>query len=280
MREISLKKISNKNFGYACLVIGGIFFLTGIVVFILCNTVNLYSQKTEATIVSRYKIEGEEGPRTMLELAYRVGEEMIYTAQSFPGEIDEETLTMNVYYNIKNPKQLLDAGWRIEPIIPVGFGILIFLVGLYYLNVFAIGPDTFKKPSDKASDWDKKYYEVKERVENGLIPFFGVLSFIAFGIFAIVNKKGWWAWIFIAIGSIAAIYILIDVIPAISEFIVLQKIKKYKDKSVSVDDDFEKFEKKQSAKEKLNPKDKDELNFEIEETIEIKSLKKNTKKKN
>ena len=278
MREINLKKLSNKNVGLICLILGGIFFVAGIVVFILSNAVNLYSQKTEATIVSRYKIESEEEARTMLELAYRVGDEMVYTAQSFPGEIEEDQLTMDVYYNIKNPKELLDAGWHIETIVPVIFGLLIIFVGLYYRDVFPLGPDSFKKPGSKASDWDKKYYDLKERVENGLIPLFGVISFIVFGIFMLVNKSGWWAWIFVGIGGIAAIYILIDLVPAISEFVVLNKIKKYKSKSLSIDDDFDKFEKNKKASEEKT-KNSDGLDFEIEDTIEIKTLKTPGKKK-
>lgn len=290
MRELNIRKLSNKNVGLICVILGSVFFVAGITVFILTNAVNLYSQKTEATIVSRYKIESEEGAKTMLELAYRVGDEMVYTAQSFPGEIDEEQLTMDVYYNIKNPKELLDAGWHIETIVPVLFGVLIFMVGMYYMGKFSIGPDSFKKPGSKASDWDRKYYDTKERVENGLIPLFGVISFIVFGIFMLVNKSGWWAWIFIVIGGIATVYILIDVVPAITEFIVLNKIKKYKNKSLSIDDDFDKFEKskKDIEAKKANEATKsgddkkadgDGLDFEIEDTIEIKSLKTTGKKK-
>lgn len=280
-----MKRINNKTLGLICLILGGVFFVGGIVLFILNNAVNLYAQKTEATIVSKYAIESEEGNRTMLELAYRVGSEMVNTTYSTTDEIDEETISMDIYYNIKNPKEVLDAGWNFESLIPIFFGILIVFIGLYYRDVFAIGPDSFASgKKKKTGDWDKKFYELKERLENGIIPLFGVLSFIAFGIYLVANKRGWWAWVFIVVGCIAAAYFLIDVIPALSEFIVLMRIKKYKEKSLSVDDDFEKFEKKLKDQENIRKSDKknkkdDGLDFEIEETIEIKSLKTSGKKK-
>ena len=91
----------------------------------------------------------------------------------------------------------------------------------------------------------------------------------------IVNKSGWWAWNFVSVGAIGVIYLLMDLIPSITEFAALNKIKKYKDNSLSVDDDFEKFEQKLKDKEEKKANKTDE--FEVEETIEIKSL--NVKKK-
>ena len=172
---------------------------------------------------------------------------------------------------------MIDAGWHLEPIIPACFGILILMTGLYYMGIISFGIEPAKKPGSNASDWDKKYYNAKERVENDVIPLFGLVSFIVFGIFVLVNKTGWWAWIFIIVGGVGVIYILMDLIPTLAEFSALSKIKKYKNNSLSVDDDFEKFEKKLKEKEKKKEAGKDE--FEVEETIEITSLKINKKKK-
>ena len=269
------KKLNNKNVGLACVILGGIFFVAGLVLFVLYNSVNLYAQKADATIVSRYKIESEEDPHTMLELAYRVGDEMVYTTDSVYDEVPEDEVNRIIYYNVKNPKEILDAGWHIEPIIPSCFGILILMTGLYYMGVISFGLEGNKKPSDKASEWDKKYYEARERVENNVIPLLGLISFVVFGIFMIVNKSGWWEWIFVSVGAIGVIYLLMDLIPSITEFAALNKIKKYKDNSLSVDDDFEKFEQKLKDKEEKKANKTDE--FEVEETIEIKSL--NVKKK-
>ena len=283
-----MNKLNNKNVGLGCAILGGIFFVAGIVLFILYNSVNLYAQKAEATIVSRYNIESEKDPHVMLELAYRVGDDMVYTAYSVNREIEEEETLIDIYYNIKDPKQVLEAGWHLEPIIPSCFGILILLTGLYYMGVVSFGLEPAKKPGAKATEWEKKYYDARERTENSLIPLLGIISFIVFGVFMLVNKSGWWAWIFVVVGALGAIYLLADFIPAVNEFIALKRLKKIKKNTLSVDDDFESFElerkgKKSVKEEKKEEKseDKKDGDFEIEETYEIKSLdpKKNKKKK-
>ncbi|MCR4928406.1 MAG: hypothetical protein K5988_00250 [Lachnospiraceae bacterium] len=283
-----MNKLNNKNVGLGCAILGGIFFVAGIVLFILYNSVNLYAQKAEATIVSRYNIESEEDNHVMLELAYRVGDEMVYTAYSVDREIEEEETLIDIYYNIKDPKQVLEAGWHLEPIIPSCFGILILLTGLYYMGIVSFGLEPAKKPGAKATEWEKKYYDARERTENSLIPLLGIISFIVFGVFMLVNKSGWWAWIFVVVGALGAIYLLADFIPAVNEFIALKRLKKIKKHTLSVDDDFESFELERKGKKSVKEGKKEEKSeekkdgdFEIEETYEIKSLdpKKNKKKK-
>ena len=257
-----MSKLNNKNVGLACTVLGGIFFLAGVVLFILYNSVNLYAQKADATIVSRYAV---------------------------------ESLDLVIYYNVKNPKEILDAGWHFEMIIPALFGVLILLTGLYYMGIISFGLEPAKKPGDSASDWDKKYYAARERAENALIPLLGVISFIVFGIFMVVNKSGWWAWIFVGVGVLGVVYLLTDLIPAAKEFFALRRVKKYKVKTLSVDDDFEEFERKQKeVKGKKKETDKKDINkdsqdtdketeipkeYEVEDTFEIKSLDTHKKKK-
>ena len=269
-------RLNNKNVGTACVILGGLFLLGGIVLFILYNSVNLYAQKTDATIVSKYKVESEDDPHTVLELSFRVGDEMVYATHSYHGEIDDETMNMEVYYSIKDPKKIVDGGWHFEPVIPAVFGIIILLTGLYYMGFISFGLEPAKAPGKDSSDWDKKYYTAKEKAENALIPLLGVISFIVFGVFMVVKKSGWWAWIFVAVGAIGAIYLLTDLIPAANELNALRKLKKIKGKTLSVDDDFENFEKSQDEKGKEESSEvKDE--FEVEDTYEIKTL--NTKKK-
>ena len=289
-------RLNNKNVGTACVILGGLFLLGGIVLFVLYNSVNLYAQKTDATIVTKYRIESEEDPPTMLELAYRVGDEMVYTTYSCYEEIDDDTVNMDIYYNVKNPKEILEAGWHFEMIIPAVFGVIILLIGLYYMGLISFGLELAKKPGENASDWDKKYYMARERTENALIPLLGVFSFIVFGIIMVVKKSGWWPWIFIVAGALGVVYLLTDLIPATSEFLALRRVKKYKDKAVSVDDDFEEFEKKKNKgkvkeekpekEEELKEEIKEEIpdipeEYEVEDTFEIKTLdtKKNKKKK-
>lgn len=286
-------RLNNKNVGTACAILGGLFILGGIVLFILYNSVNLYAQKADATIVSKYKVESEDDPHTVLELAYRVGDDMVYATDSYYGEIDDETVNLDIYYNVKDPKQILDAGWHFEPVIPAAFGVLILLTGLYYTGHISFGFEPAKKPGKDSSDWDKKYYAAKEKAENALIPMLGVISFVVFGVFLVVKKTGWWAWIFIAVGAIGIIYLLTDLIPAATELNALRKIKNFKGKAVSVDDDFEKFEKAQKENNNGKSKDKDSKSvketdtvkeesveipkeYEVEDTYEIKTL--NTKK--
>lgn len=286
-------RLNNKNVGTACAILGGLFILGGIVLFILYNSVNLYAQKADATIVSKYRVESEDDPHTVLELAYRVGDDMVYATDSYYGEIDDETVNLDIYYNVKDPKQILDAGWHFEPVIPAAFGVLILLTGLYYTGHISFGFEPAKKPGKDSSDWDKKYYAAKEKAENALIPMLGVISFVVFGVFLVVKKTGWWAWIFIAVGAIGIIYLLTDLIPAATELNALRKIKKFKGKAVSVDDDFEKFEKAQKENKSGKFKDKDSKSvketdtvkeesveipkeYEVEDTYEIKTL--NTKK--
>lgn len=286
-------RLNNKNVGTACAILGGLFILGGIVLFILYNSVNLYAQKADATIVSKYRVESEDDPHTVLELAYRVGDDMVYATDSYYGEIDDETVNLDIYYNVKDPKQILDAGWHFEPVIPAAFGVLILLTGLYYTGHISFGFEPAKKPGKDSSDWDKKYYAAKEKAENALIPMLGVISFVVFGVFLVVKKTGWWAWIFIAVGAIGIIYLLTDLIPAATELNALRKIKNFKGKAVSVDDDFEKFEKAQKENNNGKSKDKDSKSvketdtvkeesveipkeYEVEDTYEIKTL--NTKK--
>ncbi|MBR6383324.1 MAG: hypothetical protein IKS56_05005 [Lachnospiraceae bacterium] len=271
-------RLNNKNVGTACVILGGLFLLGGIVLFILYNSVNLYAQKTDATIVSKYKVESEEDPHTVLELNYRVGDEMVYATHSYYGEIDDETMNMEVYYSIKDPKKIVDGGWHFEPVIPAVFGIIILLTGLYYMGFISFGLEPAKAPGENSSDWDKKYYTAKEKAENALIPLLGVTSFIVFGIFMVVKKSGWWAWIFIVVGAIGVVYLLTDLIPAANELNALRKLKKIKGKTISVDDDFENFEKSKEEKKNEEPaEEKDE--FEVEDTYEIKTLNTNKKKK-
>ena len=274
-------RLNNKNVGIGCTILGGLFLLGGIILFILYNSVNLYAQKVDATIVSKYDVESEEDPHTVLELAYRVGDDMVYVTDSYYGEIDEDTVDLEIYYNVKNPKEILEAGWHFEPILPAAFGVVILLTGLYYMGLISFGFEPAKKPGEKSSDWDKKYYEAREKAENALIPLLGVLSFIIFGVFLVIKKSGWWAWIFVAIGTIGAVYLLTDLIPAAIELNALRRLKKINSKTVSVDDDFEKFEKARKEKDKKEETVEIPKEYEVEDTYEIKTLdkKKNKKKK-
>ncbi|MCR4648900.1 MAG: hypothetical protein K5776_07455, partial [Lachnospiraceae bacterium] len=177
-----MNKLNKKTVGMVCLGLGGVFFAAGIVLFILFNGINLYAQKVDATIISSYDIDNEG---TMIELAYRVGGEMVVTSTVVPDKVPDDEFERTIYYNIKNPKEIIDAGWHVEPIIPSAFGILIFLIGFFYSGLFNIGGDENRKANRKLSDFDKKVFDAKERIENNLIPLLGVASFLIFGIYLV-----------------------------------------------------------------------------------------------
>ena len=299
-----MKKLNNKSVGIVCMILGALFFLGGIIYFIMLNFPNTYSQKVEATIVSRFNVTSEEDDvHTLLELAYKVGDETLTSPYTVYEELPEDQMTLEVYYNIKNPTELVQAGWHFEPIVPAAFGILIFLTGLTYMGKITLWFDISGEKSEKIPEWDKKYYEAKERMENALFPIVGLLALIGFGIFILVSKKFTWSWVFIGVGGIGIIYFLSDFIPAIVEYTTFKRIKQFKVHALSVDDDFEQFEKQQKEKEsqknnstkkvkedkadntKENTKDKPKTeiikpeDFVIEDTIEIKSLDIKKKKK-
>ncbi|MBO4310911.1 MAG: hypothetical protein J5856_07585 [Lachnospiraceae bacterium] len=300
-----MKKLNNKTVGIVCMILGAFFFLGGIGYFIVLNFPNTYAKKAEATIVARYEVSSEKDAHTLFEVAYKVGDNMVSSAYSSYEEIPEDQLTIDVYYNIKDPTELVEAGWQFEPIVPAVLGILFIITGLTYLGIISFGFDISEEKTKKGSESDKKYYAAKEKTENALFPIIGLTAVLGFGIFMLVTKKNAWSWVFVGVGGIGILYFLTDLIPSASEMFALKRIRQVKGHSLSVDDDFEKFEKQQKEKEsaknkkasvektedkekaseivKDNQKDKKEEikpeDFEIEETIEIKSLDIKKKKK-
>lgn len=255
-----MKYLDRKKAGILFLVIGGLFFAAGVTLFIMSNAVNLYSQKAEAYIVGRYEVQTADGsPLTFLELNYFAGDQPITVTDSFEEEISEEQVSMTVYYNIKDPEKLVDAGWNFLPLGVIGLGIVILLPGLYYANILTFGIEPRKKLGKKASQFEKQKYEIRERVENGIGPLIGETALFAFGIVMIVIKgHGWLQWICVVIALLAILYTLIDFIPAVTQYQSMNKISKAKTglKVVSTDDDFEKFEKELIEKDD-EPKDDD-----------------------
>lgn len=267
-------KLSNKIVGYVGTILGGVFVVAGIVLFVLLNAVNMYSQKTVATIMSRTDVKTDE-PYVFLDLAYRVGDEMVYTTQSFKQTIPEEQVEIDVYYNIKDPKTLEDGGWNFQPIGIFIIGIMIGFVGIYYIKTAADGIDGRKDKSK--NNLEQKYDKVKDRLESDVVMLMGSMSLLIFGIILKINVHSFWPWIIIGTGGIATVYILIDTIPVAKEFFDLKSVQSVNQKSFSIDDDFEKFEKEQASKKKLKKNEIDD--FEVEDTYEIKNINNKPRKK-
>ena len=274
-----MNKLNRKTVGIISISLGGLFFLAGVVLFILLNWINLYAQKTEATIITRYDIEDSEEPYTFLELCYRVGGSMVTTTDSFHIEIPEDTITIDIYYDIRNPKILLQAGWNFYPLGCVAAGVPLVLAGLYYLNIFTFGIEERKKPGSNASKFEIEFYEAREKMENGYVPLFGAVCFVIFGLVMLIMQKGWWAWIFVGVGMIVIIYISMEIVPLTSKYLALKKIKKINGKVINVDRDFDNFEKSKSKTQKTVNKKEDFMVDDFEEPFEIKKIDKNKRKK-
>lgn len=278
-------KLERKKTGYVVLVIGAFFFIAGIVLFIMSNYVNVYSQKVEATIVSKSEVETDDGEsHYLLGLVYSIGNEIVETAESFYDELEEDQVNLTIYYDVRNPQRLVEGGWHFEALIVAFIGIVIVIPGLILTDIVTFGIAERKAPSNKASKWTKDFYEAREKTENDIMLLAAAAAVLGFGIYLILVISKWWSWIFIGLGGMGIIYILIDFIPALRKFLAMRKVSKVK--VVSTDDDFEKFEKKKAlekknAKSKTNSSEESFEDFEVEETFEIKDIKgkKNKKKK-
>ena len=137
-------------------------------------------------------------------------------------------------------------------------------------EIVVIHDETIDRTSD-VKGW------VKDRFESDLIMLVAAISLLIFGIVVRILVDGFWPWIVLSLGGIAAIYILIDFIPVCKEYASLKNIKNIKVKAVTTDDDFEKFEKEEKAKKIIEESKKEGL--EIEETFEIKNVKGNKKRR-
>lgn len=232
-----MNKLSSKTVGKICLGIGGIFALGGLILFILSNWINLSSQKATATILDKYNIETDDGQKfCILDLTYRVGEEFVYTTYECPYVLEDDVFELDIYYKIKDPKQVVEAGWNFSSLFVVLFGLVILSFGLYLTEIFTFGIPERIKPNENSTEYDKKIYAARERVENSLLPGTGSLALCIFGVVLIILKYGWWSWIFAIGGAVITIYMLLDLIPAIGEYTRLRSSKKIK---ATVVDDIE-----------------------------------------
>jgi len=89
--------------GWGCIILGGIFVVAGLVLFIMSNRMNLQMKKTEATILAMYDMQLDNGLKhTMLDLSYRVGDRVVMTTYDYPGVLPKEEATIDIYYDIRH----------------------------------------------------------------------------------------------------------------------------------------------------------------------------------
>lgn len=248
--------------GLICIIIGGIFIVAGLVLFILSNHLNLQIKKVEATVIAMYEITQEDGLRhTMVELSYRVGDELMFANYEYPGVLDEETTYLDVYYNIKEPGMVMEGGWSFESLLVLVFGVLILVPGLYLKGIIRTDVLKLTEPEQNAGKITKQIYEAKRQVLEGALPMLASILFIGFGVVMVIGKNGWWPWMFIVVGSIELLYVGWEFIPAAINWSKLSKIDKYKGKvkvyDMEMDGELvpEKTTKKNSAEQNQNVKE-------------------------
>lgn len=217
--------------GRICAVFGGVFIIAGIVFFIMSNFSNLQTEKTEATIVAMYEIETQEGDRhSMLELSYRVGSEVAFATYEYPGILEEGVTTLELYYNIKEPTMLFDTAWYWQPLWVLLLGIPVLCVGLYYLDILKLDMIDMTEPGKKATNIQKELYLAKKTTCENILPMLAGILFVIFGII-MLNKQGiWWAWGFIVVGAIELLYIGMEFLPALVNWVSLSRVNNLRTK--------------------------------------------------
>ncbi len=215
--------------GMACLILGGLFILVGLVFFVINNFNNLYGKKVQATILSSVSVTTSDGsPLTLMELMYPVGGKNITTTYNMNGKLEDGQGFIVIYYDARNPKMIIEAGWSFETLFLAILGAFVFMLGLYYKGITDFGIVEMDKPGEDAPERVKKTYETKERVVNGLFPSIGALIFIAFGLVMFFTKHNPWMWAFVGAGGLAFIYFSLDMVPAMIELHRLNVAKKFK----------------------------------------------------
>ena len=243
MKESKKKEL----LGMICIVIGALFILVGLVFFIINNKVNLYAKKTSATVMSSFSLTTSDGrDMTMVELMYKVGSEDVFTTYNLPRELKEGEVFLEIYYDVRKPRQVLEAGWTFEPLFLALLGLVVLLLGLYNKGVTDFGIVEAKKPAKDAPERVKKTYELRQKIGNNLFPALGGFVFIAFGVVMLLTRKNNWMWIFIGIGIAVIFYCALDMIPAFFELRKLNIAKKFRGKVV------EDITDKEKAKEELD----------------------------
>lgn len=220
----TLDEESRSVLGWILMVVGAAFALAGIIFFVMTNKDNLFAQKVTATILNRYTINQEEGTtladeqRYILDLAYKVGDEMVFSACKYTGVVDENKVDIDIYYNIKDPEQIMIVKWSFEPVVLFVIGLLILCPGLYYTEICSFGIKERKKPGPQSSEAKKKLYEAGEQIENNAIPMVGSFVFLLGGVIMKLLGSGWWTLTFMIVGLLGMVYFSLGLFPAINDY--------------------------------------------------------------
>lgn len=230
--DLQMNEEKQKNLlGMVCVVLGTVFTLAGLILFIMSNYMNLQMHKAEATIMGMYELEMPSGEiHTMLELTYRVGAEMVLATYEYPGVMDEDALTIDIHYNIKEPGMVMQCEWLFEPLLVSLLGVFVLVPGLYFKGILKFEAFKLNKPDAKASQIEQDSYEVKNTVLGDILPMLAGILFMAFGIIMLTLNGSWWCWIFIIAGGIDVLYVGLEMVPAVVKWYKLANLKKLKSK--------------------------------------------------
>lgn len=255
-----MKDAKNRELvGKICIFLGGLFLLAGLVFFIVNNRINLYAKKVSATALSSVSITTSDNKqRTMLELLYKVGDENVTTTYDYEGVLQEGEVFLQVYYDVRDPKRIIEAGWTFEPLFMGLLGLVVLLLGLYYKGVTDFGIVEMKEPDRDAPERVKKTYAARQKVGNSVFPLLGGFVFVAFGLVMVLTRKNNWMWIFVGIGGLVILYFATLLIPALIELHQLKVAKKFRGTVVDKDDLEIKSKAKKSGEDQKEPADKDE----------------------
>lgn len=285
--DIYMKEEKQRDLlGIISIALGGIFIIAGIALFFMSNYMNFQLHKTEATVIGMYDITLEDGLKhTMVELSYHVGNELVLTNYEYPGTLSEETMFLEVYYNIKEPGMVVDAGWSFGPVLVFALGLLILIPGLYMKGVLKADWLTGDPKYIKSGKMTRELYDARSRAIEGILPMLAGILFVVFGIVMMIKDTSWWTWIFVVVGIIELLYVGMDFVPALITWISLSRVNalnaKVKVYDVEISKEKEAEDKKPDAKDKSDKEEaKDEVKTEEEELepFEIKTVNTNKSK--
>lgn len=213
---------SDRDFwGVTCILIGAIFVLSGIVLFIFSNRMNFFAEKTSATILSRSDIVTETGDKKqMLTVSYRVGKENVVTSyEHTKGYLEEDVISIDIMYNVKNPKFIIEDGWSFYAVPVFVLGILILLIGLCVKGYILQELHLFdEEPPKKATKYQREVFEVRKKAIENLFPFTAALLMCICGVLFLITKAGWGAYVFMGIGLLGAVYIGFGLLPLLVDW--------------------------------------------------------------
>lgn len=228
-KKIAASGTGRDFWGYTCIVCGGLFCVLAIALFIMTNRMNFYAQKVEATILSRSDMELEGGKKKlMLMLSYKVGNETVTTNYEYDDpELPETTVNIDVYYDVKNPRQIIADGWSFHSVFVLILGAGVLLMGLcikgFILNEWYLFEN---EPPKEASIYQKQVFQIRKKTIENALPFGAGLLSAIYGLVMIILDGGWGTYVFLILGIGGMIFFGREFFPAMLEWYKKYRLSK------------------------------------------------------